>query len=88
MIAIITMMVVMNRNGMIKLFITKLTMLFSDLSIVITIIIRYYKEIAEIYEADGNTDGAIDSYQQAANLFIGKSNAHLQITYVHVYIHV
>jgi hypothetical protein len=63
-------------------------MLVNDLTIVITIIIRYYKEIAEIYEADGNTDGAIDSYQQAANLFIGKSNAHLQIIYIHVFIHV
>ena len=30
---------------------------------------RYYKEVAEIFEADNNTDGAIDAYQQAANLF-------------------
>ena len=30
---------------------------------------RYYKEVAEIFEADNNTDGAIDAYHQAANLF-------------------
>ena len=35
---------------------------------------RYYQEVAEIYEADNNTVGAIDAYQQAANLLIGMSN--------------
>lgn len=33
---------------------------------------RYYQEVGEIYEADGNTKGAIEAYQQAANLMIGK----------------
>jgi len=30
---------------------------------------RYYKEIAEIYEKDGNTELAMNSYQEAANIF-------------------
>jgi alpha-soluble NSF attachment protein len=30
---------------------------------------RYYKEVAEVCEADNNPAGAIDAYQQAANLF-------------------
>jgi alpha-soluble NSF attachment protein len=33
---------------------------------------RYYKDMAEICEADGNSDAAMDAYQQAANLFVGK----------------
>ena len=32
---------------------------------------RYYQEVGEIYEADGNTEGAQEAYQQAANLLIG-----------------
>ncbi len=31
---------------------------------------RYYKEIAEIYEADHNTDSALGSYEQAADYFV------------------
>ena len=30
---------------------------------------RFYKEIAEIYEKDGNTELAMKSYQEAANMF-------------------
>lgn len=33
---------------------------------------RYYQEVAEIYEADENTKGALEAYQQAANLLIGE----------------
>ena len=39
---------------------------------------RYYKEIGEVLEADNNIAGALDSYQQAANMFNSdnkKSNA-------------
>lgn len=35
---------------------------------------RYYQEVAEIYEADNNSVGAIEAYQQAANLLIGMPN--------------
>lgn len=33
---------------------------------------RYYQEVAEIYEADENFKGAMEAYQQAANLMIGE----------------
>eukprot|EP01036_Dinobryon_divergens_P026855 gene26855-35547_t len=39
---------------------------------------RYYKEMAEVFEADNNTEMAMESYQQAADLFSSdnkKSNA-------------
>ena len=39
---------------------------------------RYYKEMAEVFEADNNLDMAMESYQQAADMFSNdnkKSNA-------------
>lgn len=36
---------------------------------------RYHKEIAEIFEADGNAAGAMEHYQEAANLFTGDNKA-------------
>jgi alpha-soluble NSF attachment protein len=43
---------------------------------------RYYQEVAEIYEADDNTKGALEAYQQAANLLIGDSKSTISVQYL------
>ena len=55
---------------------------------------RYYKEMAEVFEADNNTEMAMESYQQAADMFSNdnkKSNANqclLKVLYVFLCMHV
>ena len=34
---------------------------------------RYYQEVGEIYESDNNVKGAMEAYQQAADLLVGTS---------------
>ena len=38
---------------------------------------RYYQEVGEIYEVDGNTEGAQEAYQQAANLLLGENKTQI-----------
>jgi hypothetical protein len=86
-ITIITMILVTSSNDkyvmMVRTVILKVIMIVNDETVMTTIFTRYYKEIAEIYEADGNMEGAIESFQQAANLFVGRLCAYLHIRFVY-----